>query len=166
MRRTILGGVVLLLLLAGTAAAGGGKTRTVIFDGIATQVADRPGDFKDLWVSSVDLTKATRFELKPQGVCLEQKCYPIPAGRESEFLAESEGTTWFNLGEFTRLLRLPAARDVKHDIWYFGLRPEDQNGYLTSRIAPDFVLADVDGKKHSLSEFRGKKVMLITWASW
>jgi AhpC/TSA family len=166
MPRTIFAGIVPLLLLAGTGSAAQSKMRVVIFDGVATEVAARPGDSNDLWVSSADLTKATRFELKPQGVCSEQQCYPIPAGRENDFLAESQGTTWFNLGEFARQLRLPAAHDLKHDVWCFGPRPEMQNGYVESLIAPDFRLADVDGKKHSLSDFRGKKVLLITWASW
>ena len=32
--------------------------------------------------------------------------------------------------------------------------------------APDFTLPDLDGKLHSFSELRGKKVFLATWASW
>ena len=74
--------------------------------------------------------------------------------------------TWFNFSEFARMLQMPAAGDAKNDVWYFGPRPEDQNGYLKSLTAPDFTLADVDGKNHSLADFRGKKVLLLTWASW
>ena len=37
---------------------------------------------------------------------------------------------------------------------------------LTSLDAPDFSLPDLDGKMHSLSEHRGKKVLLVSWASW
>lgn len=33
-------------------------------------------------------------------------------------------------------------------------------------IAPDFVLQDVDGKTHKLSDYRGKVVMINFWASW
>ena len=32
--------------------------------------------------------------------------------------------------------------------------------------APDFTLADLRGKQRSLSEFRGRKVVLVFWASW
>lgn len=33
-------------------------------------------------------------------------------------------------------------------------------------VAPDFTLRDIDGKEVSLSEFRGKTVVLVFWASW
>ena len=32
--------------------------------------------------------------------------------------------------------------------------------------APDFALPDLAGELHTLSEHRGKKVLLATWASW
>ena len=33
-------------------------------------------------------------------------------------------------------------------------------------MAPDFTLPDLAGMPHTLSELRGKKVFLCTWASW
>jgi peroxiredoxin len=32
--------------------------------------------------------------------------------------------------------------------------------------APDFTLTDLDGAPVSLSEYRGKKVLVFMWASW
>jgi len=32
--------------------------------------------------------------------------------------------------------------------------------------APDFTLEDMDGKRHSLSDYRGKVIMLNFWATW
>lgn len=32
--------------------------------------------------------------------------------------------------------------------------------------APDFLIEDVNGKKHQLSEYEGKDVLLIFWATW
>jgi peroxiredoxin len=34
------------------------------------------------------------------------------------------------------------------------------------QTAPDFTLTDITGKRHRLSDYRGKDVMLIFWATW
>lgn len=56
----------------------------------------------------------------------------------------------------------------------FGLRDSnavlssigDLNGQWVNRTAPDFKLPDLDGKMHSLSEYRGKVVFLNFWGSF
>ena len=37
---------------------------------------------------------------------------------------------------------------------------------LVGQIAPDFQLTTLDGRNVSLSDYRGKKVLLAAWASW
>ena len=140
--------------------------RTVIYDEVATQVATLAVKSEDVWVTLADLTRATRFTLKPQGVCRDELCFPLPKARRSEFLTKRGKTDWFNLSEFARLLRQPVAHDAENNVWYFGPRAEAQNSFLTSLSAPDFTLPDAQGKPRSLHEFRGKKVLLLTWASW
>jgi AhpC/TSA family len=142
---------------------------TVIFDGRATELSAssplvRPS--KDLWVTLDDLTRATGFVLKPQGVCRKELCFPLPRDRKAEFLQKRGNVQWFNLSAFARLLHQPVAYDEALATWYFGPRPETQNNYLQSLEAPNFTLPDIDGKPHSLADFRGKKVLIITWASW
>ena len=39
-------------------------------------------------------------------------------------------------------------------------------GLPIGAAAPDFELPDLAGVRRKLSDFRGKKVLLITWASW
>ena len=34
------------------------------------------------------------------------------------------------------------------------------------KTAPDFTLTDLAGKEHKLSDYRGKDVMLVFWATW
>lgn len=143
------------------------NTRILIYDDIATEVTAAPGPSPEaLWVRTSDLTRATRFVIKPQGVCGDQLCFPLPKARKAEFIARKGSTTWFNLSEFAKLIKQPFASDPKNGVWYFGARSEEQSGYLASLEAPDFTLPDLNGKLHSLSEFRGKKVLLVTWASW
>jgi thiol-disulfide isomerase/thioredoxin len=38
--------------------------------------------------------------------------------------------------------------------------------WTRAAAAPDFTLADLDGKTHSLAEYRGKIVVLNFWATW
>jgi hypothetical protein len=138
----------------------------VIYDDVATEVAVAPNPSTDLWITTADLLRATRFVIKPQGVCRDELCFPLPRNRKSEFMARKGETTWFNLSAFARLIKQPFATDQKNGVWYFGSRAVEQNQYLASLEAPNFTLPDLSGKLHSLSDFRGKKVLLVTWASW
>ncbi len=150
------------------------RPRVVIYDGAATQVTGQvtqdvmtaPARTIDLWVTISDLTRATRFVIKPQGVCRDELCFPLPKNRKAEFVSKKGTTTWFNLSAFAKLIKQSVVADQKNGIWYFGARAAEQSGYLTSLEAPNFTLPDLNGKLHSLADFRGKKVLLVTWASW
>jgi peroxiredoxin len=52
------------------------------------------------------------------------------------------------------------------DIWLLGDPADDRQARIESLEAPDFTLPDVEGNLHSLSDYRGQKVFLTTWASW
>ena len=136
------------------------RRAVVIYDDVATQVNPGEGEPGELWLTIGDLSRATRFEVKPQGVCRDELCFPLPDNR---FLRSD----FFNLTAFARLMRQPVAREENAGIsvWYFGVR-QDQREELASFQAPDFTLPDIHGAMHSLSDFRGKKVFLVTWASW
>jgi hypothetical protein len=120
----------------------------------------------DLWLTLAELTAATGWELKPEGVCKEEICVPVPDARRKALIRDEPSGVLFNLTEFARLIEQPFAHDVKHAVWYFGPASWDWKSRMTSREAPDFTLPDLAGRPHSLSELRGKKVFLLFWASW
>jgi hypothetical protein len=155
----------LFLLMACVSARGEETHATIIYDDHATEITVANDDVRQLWITTADLKRSTGFELKPQGVCRNELCFPVPKAREQEFVRKSAGKTWFNLVAFARLVHQPVAHDGALATWYFGLRSDQRQG-LSSLEAPDFTLPDVNGKTHSLSDFRGKKVLLLTWASW
>jgi AhpC/TSA family len=170
MKASISSGVLLLFLLMVLPAAGKDIRATVVYDDVATEI--NPVQIEDtsgqLWITTADLTRATRFEVKPQGVCRDELCFPLPKARQQEFLRKNGGKdagTWFNLTAFAALVHQSVAHDDAQSMWYFGLR-SDQHQRLASLRAPDFTLPDMNGKMHSLSDYRGKKVFLVTWASW
>ena len=51
-------------------------------------------------------------------------------------------------------------------MWSFGELPVKRTAFLESARAPDFTLQDRDGNDVRLSDFLGKKVLIVTWASW
>lgn len=157
--------LLVLLLITATLAAAKETRVTIVYDDVATEINPANEESDQLWLSTSDLTRATRFELKPQGVCREELCFPLPKAKKQDFLHESGGKQWFNLAAFAGLVHQPFAHDEAMSTWYFGLR-SDQRQTLASLEAPDFTLPDMQGKLHSLADFRGKKVFLVTWASW
>jgi hypothetical protein len=166
MKANVVFGLLFLTLMTASTAFGKELRATVVYDDKATAIdhARLEGSSK-LWITTADLTRATRFEVKPQGVCRDELCFPLPKARTGEFLRQEAGKSWFNLTAFAALVRQPVAVDNALSAWYFGLR-SDQQQRLESLRAPDFTLPDMAGKAHSLSDFRGKKIFLITWASW
>ena len=157
------------LLFALNAQATETRKAVVIYDDKATDLAAAKlaaAKPNDLWITLADLKAATGFVNKPQGVCREELCFPLPKKRSAEFLQTQSKTTWFNLTEFARLLKQPVAHDAERAAWYFGQRPDVQNSYTQNFQAPNFTLPDKNGKLHSLSDFRGRKVLIVTWASW
>jgi len=165
MKTNVVCGLLLILVMTPASAVGKDIRVTVVYDDVATDIDPAQSQGGGLWVTTSDLTRATRFEVKPQGVCRDELCFPLPKARSEDFLRKEAGKTWFNLTEFAALVRQPVAVDSALSAWYFGLR-SDQQERLESLRAPDFTLPDMAGKRHSLSDFRGKKVFLITWASW
>lgn len=165
MKANVCSGLLLLLLLTAIPAAAKEQRATIVYDDVATDISAARQEFGELWITTADLKRATRFEVKPQGVCRDELCFPLPKSRQQEFVQKDSIASWFNLTEFAKLVHQPVAHDPALSTWYFGLRSDQRQG-LSSLQAPDFTLPDLNGKQHSLSDFRGKKVLLVTWASW
>ena len=76
------------------------------------------------------------------------------------------GTDWFDLTAFARSLGQACAAEPERALFSFGPLPARRAETLEGAIAPDFALPDRRGGTVRLSDLRGKKVLLLTWASW
>ncbi len=126
--------------------------RTVVLDKVRPD-ATHP---EVLWVRSADLPSINDFHVKPEGACRADTCIPITK--------EMKSGEWFNLSAFAHKLHQPVVMDS--GVWSFGEMPVLRGDFYGSRIAPDFAVPDRKGKVVHLSDFRGKKVLIVTWASW
>ncbi|MGH8999336.1 MAG: redoxin domain-containing protein [Acidimicrobiia bacterium] len=133
---------------------------TVIYGGLESDVSGAISDGQDLWLPLGDLKPAAGWELRPEGVCAGTTCVPVPPGGEGAW--ERDGS--FNLSAFAAHLGQPVATDDEHDVWVFADAPGERVG--PGAEAPEFTLPDLDDTLHRLSDYRGRKVMLMAWASW
>jgi hypothetical protein len=116
----------------------------------------------DLWCSAHDAERATGWVAKPEGLCQGPVCVPLPAGRERELVDGGR----INLAALWRHLGQPALHSARGHVWVLGRSARDRRAALASLEAPDFALPDPTGRVHRLSDYRGRKVLLVTWASW
>jgi len=135
---------------------------TVLYDDKAVTLRAIRHDPKQptdaLWVRTRDLPAINEFELKPQGACRADICVPIAKG-----MVRGD---YFDLTAFAKQLGQSVVADVDARVWSFGEIQSLRGSFLEGRIAPDFAVPDRAGRSVQLRSLRGKKVLVVTWASW
>ncbi len=135
---------------------------TILVEEREARFVDGRGEDDQLWLPVEATAGEIGWEVKPEGFCRDDTCVPIPPGREEEFLREGR----VNVAAFWRHMGRPLLHDEAGETWCLGESADDRNAQLKSLKAADFALPDWQGKTHRLSDYRGSKVLLVTWASW
>lgn len=104
--------------------------------------------------------QAMGWQLKPEGLCQGDVCVPV---RDRDALVSAEG---IDLEEFASVMGRPSAIDAAEGVAALGTAAASQSSLMASLRAPDFELPDLNGQTHSLSAYRGNKVLFIAYASW
>lgn len=164
MTRTLFSQLALLLFTAACAFAAQAAT-IISLDGAAT-VERTLADPNDLWVTKADLPRVNGFELKPEGACLDEICIPIRQSEDSRLFVTRQNLGWVNVTELARILNQPVVVDHDTQTYSLGAIPVQRSSFVRDALAPDFELTDWRGETHRLSDFKGKKIMLLSWASW
>ncbi len=111
-------------------------------------------------IAKDDLRQAVGWELKPEGLCRGSVCVPVS---DPSLLGDGRE---IDLQALAGALGCPLALDTDERAAALGTPASDRAASLANLEAPDFRLPDFEGTLHSLSEYRGKKVLLIAYASW
>ena len=105
-------------------------------------------------VDPVELERRTGWAIKPEGACKDERCVLLPPGEEERLDARV----------LADRLGMPLVKDDMTGLLCLG--PESGGRALTSTVAPDLELPDLEGRSFGLESLRGRKVLLYAWASW
>ena len=105
--------------------------------------------------TAAEIADRTGWELKPGGACKGHECVP---------LADLDLSGPIDLTGFADAMGMALAADAEHDLWALG--PRTSGSVLDSATVPEIVLDDFGGDAFDLASLRGRKVLLIAWASW
>ncbi len=140
------------------------QTVTVLFNEAATEIEAALVEDDQLWVAVDQVHHVNGFDPKPEGFCSADLCIPIP--KSNDWRMQHDGNEYFNVTRLATKFDQAVAVDKSKSIWSFGSVPMLSSRLLASGIAPDFELPNREGKLIKLSDFYGKKVLVLTWASW
>jgi hypothetical protein len=116
--------------------------------------------FHDLVVDSHAFEVGTGWAIKPdQGACKAELCVPLP----SEACADGGQV---DVRVVAGRLGMPLVHDASSGVSALGPETELTGRALSTAVAPELELPDVDGNPFKLSSLLGKKVLLVAWASW
>jgi hypothetical protein len=107
-----------------------------------------------LEIDPTELERRTGWQIKPQGACKGDRCVPLP----------DMSTEWIDARLLAERLGMPIVHDEPSGLWALG--PEAGGRVLSDVQAPDLELPDIHDRTFRLRSLRGRKVLLVAWASW
>ena len=108
-------------------------------------------------VHAAAIADRTGWDAKPQGLCRGELCVPAPGALREDGTVDVE--------VMAQRLGMPLVHDAEHGVWALG--PATATGRaLSTAAAADPELIDRAGNPFRLSSLRGRKVLLVAWASY
>ena len=113
----------------------------------------------ELTVDPTAFEAGTGWALKPEGACKGEICVSLsPDARAHDGRVD--------VRVVAEQLGMPLVEDRARGLWALGPETAVTGRVLTTAVAPELELPDVDGKLFKLSSLRGQKVLLVAWSSW
>jgi hypothetical protein len=137
---------------------GTADTTTVIAEDAAT--VDATWDDGRPIVDPLSLTTIVGWELKPEGLCRNEACVPLP---DRSAIEHADGV---DLTAVADALGRPVLVDSEARMVAVGVPASDRQQALVGRKAPDATLLDLEGTQRRFSEWSGTRRLLVAFASW
>lgn len=113
-------------------------------------------------MAEADLEAAIGWHLNASGLCRGDVCVPV----EPSSLHSGDGSDTIDLTAVAEALDLPVLVDQVTGTVAMGVSRRDRRAALVDRDAQDFSLTDINGVDRALSDWHGKKRLLVAFSSW
>jgi peroxiredoxin len=131
----------------------------LICDDRTTSVeVDLDGD--RMLVAPDQLESATGWTLKPEGLCRGDVC--VPTSMWPDLIEDGR----LDLAVFARLTDQVLVVDGTEQIAALGPSASRRASQMATLRAPDFTVDTIDGEPVSLSDFAGRKKLVVAFSSW
>ena len=115
---------------------------------------------QSLSISRQEFENGTGWQLKPEGACHGEICVPLPPAVNADI---ARGIV--DVRVVAKHLGMPIVHDAEMGLWALG--PVSMSGRaLSTAVAPELELPDINGNMFQLSSLRGKKVVIVSWAPY
>jgi hypothetical protein len=112
------------------------------------------------YINAEEIKEILGWEVKPEGLCKEDTCIPIDKDKD----LEDQGR--YSLRQIANLTEHPALVSSETQTVAIGQPSTLRISALRDKVAPDFKLPDIDGVDRALSDWAGKKRLLVAFSSW
>ena len=135
------------------------ETFTIIDAERTVAIGARPsGD--GVLLDAAGVKDALGWEVHDGLLCNDSMCIPL----DNASAVVREGA--IDLAGLATAMDRALAVDLDERVAFLGGSARERRQALAAQQAPDFALPDLAGTTHTLGEQRGRKVLLVAWASW
>ena len=113
--------------------------------------------FSRLRVSASEFSSVTGWDPKPEGMCRGEVCVPAPGSLDNGVV---------NIETAAERLGMPIVHDTEHGVWSLGAATATGRTLATAVARFPSSLIDAMGRGFDFASLRGRRIIMIAWASW
>jgi hypothetical protein len=110
-----------------------------------------------LRVPVAEFTALTGWEAKPEGMCRGEVCVPAPLALDGDMV---------NVEAAAERLGMPVVHDPKHNVWALGVATATGRALASAKAVFPTSLIDAMGNAFDFASMRGRRMIMVAWASW
>ena len=112
---------------------------------------------RDLQLPVAEFFATTGWEAKPEGLCRGEVCVPAPGALQNGVV---------DVKIAAGKLGMPLVHDSKFNVWAAGVATATGRALASAKASFPSSLIDAMGRAFDFNSLRGRRVIMIAWASW